>query len=68
MLETRGLFCWKFAEATGLFKYQKKITGNLKNSDLIMNNGFWVGVYPSTTLEHLKYVKQKFDIFLSKYK
>lgn len=68
MVETRGLFAGNLLRQPAYLNIKKRVIGNLKNSDLIMNNGFWVGIYPGITLEHLRYVKQKFDFFLSKYK
>ena len=32
------------------------VVGQLSNSDLIMNNAFWIGVYPGLTEEMLEYV------------
>ncbi|MFA5770862.1 MAG: DegT/DnrJ/EryC1/StrS family aminotransferase, partial [Patescibacteria group bacterium] len=47
--------------------YNFKIEGELKNTDFIMNNTFWVGVYPGLTDEMLNYVVASFREFLSKY-
>lgn len=33
-----------------------RVTGNLKNTDTIMNNTFWVGVYPGLTKEAIEFV------------
>ncbi|MGN0244830.1 MAG: lipopolysaccharide biosynthesis protein RfbH, partial [Lachnospiraceae bacterium] len=33
-----------------------RIVGNLENSDRIMNDTFWVGVYPGMTDEKLDYM------------
>ena len=41
-----------------------RVIGNLKNTDLVMNNLFWVGVYPGITSEQLKYIKSIFENFL----
>ena len=36
-----------------------RIVGSLDNTDYVMNNSFWVGVYPGLTDEMLKYVTEK---------
>jgi CDP-6-deoxy-D-xylo-4-hexulose-3-dehydrase len=41
-----------------------RIVDELKNTDQIMNNLFWVGVYPGITTEKLKYMVSVFDDFL----
>jgi len=33
-----------------------RVAGKLKNTDIIMNNTFWVGVYPGMTKEKLQYL------------
>lgn len=48
-------------------KYNFKVEGELKNTDFIMNNTFWVGVYPGITGEMLDYLVVSFREFLSKY-
>ena len=35
-----------------------RIVGELANTDIIMNNGFWVGVYPGMTDEKLDYMAE----------
>jgi len=37
-----------------------RINGELKNTDLTMNNTFWIGVQPSLTIEMLDYVVEQF--------
>ena len=32
------------------------MVGELKKTDLVMNNGFWIGVYPGMTEEMLEYM------------
>jgi len=44
-----------------------RIYGNLKNTDFIMNNTFWIGVYPGLKKEIINYILQIFDKFLAKY-
>jgi CDP-6-deoxy-D-xylo-4-hexulose-3-dehydrase len=40
--------------------------GNLANSDDVMNNTFWIGVYPGLTQEMMEYVVQSFFRFMKK--
>ena len=35
-----------------------RVVGELKNTDFIMNNTFWVGVYPGMTDEKLEYMSR----------
>ncbi len=44
-----------------------RISGDLKNADEIMNNTFWLGVYPGLTKDMLDYVIKSFAEFLNKY-
>ncbi len=66
-IETRSLFAGNLLRHPAYLKIRHKVIDNLKNSDLIMNNGFWIGVYPGNDLKMLKYVVAKFDEFLAKY-
>ena len=49
--------------------YQSKkyiVSGQLENADKVMNDSFWIGVYPGITDEMIEYVVEKFELFLSK--
>ncbi len=45
-----------------------RVTGALKNTDRIMNNTFWIGVYPGMTKEMLVYIVKTFENILGKQK
>ena len=49
-------------------KIQYRVVGDLKNTDLVMNNTFWVGVYPGLTVEMMKYIAECFEEFINQYK
>ena len=40
-----------------------RVVGNLPNTDRIMNDTFWVGVYPGITGERIAYMKEAFSGF-----
>jgi CDP-6-deoxy-D-xylo-4-hexulose-3-dehydrase len=39
-----------------------RVVGELKNSDFVMNQVFWVGVYPGLSREMLEYILERFHI------
>ena len=46
------------------YAIEHRIVGDLANTDIIMNNTFWIGVYPGLTREMLDYVIGSFKEFL----
>lgn len=42
----------------------KRIIGSLDNCDLIMNNSFWLGVWPGLQHEHLEYMVSMINAFI----
>jgi CDP-6-deoxy-D-xylo-4-hexulose-3-dehydrase len=62
-IQTRLLFAGNitrqpcFDEYRGTDAY--RISGELKNTDKIMNDAFWIGVYPKMTKSKLKYMAEK---------
>ena len=40
-----------------------RISGELKNTDRVMNQTFWVGIYPGLKKEQLNYIVSKFEEF-----
>ena len=36
---------------------------DLKNTDKVMNDGFWIGVYPGLTDDMLNYIVEQFESF-----
>ena len=67
-IETRSLFAGNLLRHPAYLNIKHRVVENLKNSDLIMKNGFWIGVYPGNTTAHLNYALSKLDEFLAKYK
>lgn len=48
-------------------KVKYRVAGNLKNTDMVMKNTFWIGCYPGLTKEMLEYVMASFNSFLARF-
>lgn len=60
---TRLLFAGNLTRQPYFEDVEYRVVGDLTNTDLIMNNTFWIGVYPGLTNEHLDFVIEKFEEF-----
>ena len=49
-------------------KIEYRVVGDLTNADIIMNNTFWVGVYPGLTTEMMEYIVKCFEEFIDQNK
>lgn len=64
-IATRLLFGGNLARQPAYLDIQSRVVGNLSNSDFIMNNTLWLGVYPGLTEEMLSYVVESVHEFVS---
>ena len=46
--------------------YEHRVFGELKNTDMVMNRAFWVGVYPGLREEMIRFVIEKIKEFVKK--
>lgn len=67
-IATRMLFGGNLTKQPAYQNIKYRIFGALKNTDLVMNNIFWIGVYPGITKEKLNYILKVFRGFLEKIK
>jgi len=61
---TRLLFAGNLTKQPYMKNRQYRIVGNLYNTDYIMNNSFWIGVYPGLDKKMLDYVIMHIETFL----
>lgn len=64
---TRMLFGGNIIRQPAYSRREYRIVNHLTNTDLVMNNGFWIGVYPGIDSARQKYVFSLFEMFMSKY-
>ena len=65
-IATRMLFGGNLTKQPAYKDIEYKIFESLENTDLVMNNLFWVGVYPGLTVKKLNYVIEVIDKFIEK--
>lgn len=61
---TRLLFAGNLTRQPYLEERNYRISGELTNTDNVMNNTFWIGVYPGLSEEMLSFVVEKIETFL----
>ena len=61
---TRLLFAGNLTRQPYMVNAKYRVSGELVNTDNVMNNTFWIGVQPALTKEMLEYVAVKIETFL----
>jgi CDP-6-deoxy-D-xylo-4-hexulose-3-dehydrase len=64
-IETRNLFGGNLLRQPAYAGIECRIVGELRNTDKIMNDTFFVGVYPGLTEEQIDYIADTFRRFMS---
>ena len=64
-IATRMLFGGNLVKQPAYRGMAHRISGNLKNTDLVMDRLFWVGVYPGLSREQLAFMAKTFNDFLT---
>lgn len=64
-IETRMFFGGNILRQPGFENIQKRVIGNLKNTDYILNHVFFLGVYPGMTKEKMNYMVNCVNEFLN---
>jgi len=63
---TRLLFSGNLIKQPYMKDVNFRVYGQLKNTDFVMNNTFWVGLYPGLSLKHLEYIIDKLKDYFKK--
>lgn len=62
-IATRLLFAGNLIRQPYMIGRNYRVSGELKNTDIVMNQTFWLGVFPALTREHLDYMVAKLEEF-----
>jgi CDP-6-deoxy-D-xylo-4-hexulose-3-dehydrase len=62
---TRLLFAGNLTRQPYMKNQNYRVSGDLTNTDIVMNNTFWVGVYPGLTEPMLDFIAQKIKTYLN---
>lgn len=63
MIMTRLLFAGNVTKQPAYLDIECRVVGDLSNTDYIMNNTFFIGVYPGINDEQIAYISDVFDRF-----
>lgn len=67
-ITTRLLFGGNLIRQPAYKDLNYKVVGELKNTDYVMNNSFWIGVYPGLTAESISYMIKTIKDYIFKQK
>jgi CDP-6-deoxy-D-xylo-4-hexulose-3-dehydrase len=67
-IQTRQLFGGNLLRQPAFQNVAHRVVGGLENSDKVMNDSFFVGVYPGLTAPMLDYMAQTFEDFFQRLK
>lgn len=66
-IQTRKLFAGNILRHPAYRGYQWEVRSALNNSDLVMKNSFFFGVYPGLLESEIEYIISQFHLFAKKY-
>ena len=67
-IATRMLFGGNLTYQPAYKNLNHRVVSKLENTNYVMNNSFWIGVYPGITSQMQDYTLEIFEKFIKKYK
>lgn len=67
LIDTRAIFAGNITKQPYFKNVKYRKIGNLRNTDVVMNNSFWIGVYPGISKEMIEYVLEQFKEFFKSF-
>jgi CDP-6-deoxy-D-xylo-4-hexulose-3-dehydrase len=64
-IETRLVFGGNILKQPGFRNIPRRVHGELKGTDMIMNQTLFIGVYPGLTPEMMEFVAERIDRFIA---
>jgi len=64
---TRLMFAGNIIKQPAYRDVDFRIVGDLRNSDVVMNRSFWIGVFPGLTAQMLEFVVETITNFMKKH-
>lgn len=65
---TRTLFAGNLIKHPAYLNIKKRVPSNLEVTDRVMNDAFFIGLYPGITDEMLEYIGDIFDEIMRKHR
>ena len=56
---TRLFFGGNMTKQPAYINIKKKVIGKIDNSDKVMNDSFWIGVWPGLDKNHFEYIHER---------
>ncbi len=67
LIETRGMFAGNLLRQPGYLSIEHRVVGGLENTDYIMNNTLFMGVFPGLTQAKINYVTETIRDFVKRF-
>jgi len=67
LIETRNMFAGNIIRQPSFLNTKYRVSGTLKNTDIVMNSTFFLGTYPGLTQVMIDYTVAKIELFLEQF-